>query len=154
MLLNTAQLVILFFGHRPQEQVETRLFFLQRKNFCRAVTGASTRGRTVTSDLDRGSGKTQQVFTKAHSGLRPGDERRRTITLGRYTRLKSAENKFACSDFTTHSKTSYRVYHIEMDETKWLWGREKFIILLNYGAQWLWEIWTFEFQPPVFKKLT
>ena len=37
MLLNTAQLLILLFGHRPQEQVETRLFFLQRKNFCRAV---------------------------------------------------------------------------------------------------------------------
>ena len=28
----------------------------------------------------------------------------------------------------------YRVYHIEMDETKWLWGVEGEIILLNYGA--------------------
>ena len=47
----------------------------------------------------------------------------------------------------------YRVYHIEMDETKWLSGIERSIILLHYGAQWLWEIWTFEFQPSVFKKL-
>ena len=28
----------------------------------------------------------------------------------------------------------YRVYHIEMDETKWLWGVEGSIILLNYGT--------------------
>ena len=28
----------------------------------------------------------------------------------------------------------YRVYHIEMDETKWLWRVEESIILLNYGA--------------------
>ena len=82
----------------------------------------------------------------------------------------------------------YRVYHIEMDETKWLWGIEGPIILLNYGAQctevrfasflsggfitmvvinpperkvtkctsvqWLQEIWTFEFHPWVFEKLT
>ena len=48
----------------------------------------------------------------------------------------------------------YKVYHIEMDETKWFLGIERSIILLNYGAQWLWEIWTFESQPPVFKKLT
>ena len=27
-----------------------------------------------------------------------------------------------------------RVYHIEMDETKWLWGVEGSIILLNYGS--------------------
>ena len=29
---------------------------------------------------------------------------------------------------------TYRVYHIEMDETKWLWGVEGSIILLNHGA--------------------
>ena len=28
----------------------------------------------------------------------------------------------------------YRVYHIEMVVTKWLWGVEESIILLNYGA--------------------
>ena len=28
----------------------------------------------------------------------------------------------------------YRVYHIEMDETKWLRGVERLIILLNYSA--------------------
>ena len=27
-------------------------------------------------------------------------------------------------------------------------------MLLNYGEKWLQEIWTFEFHPPVFKKLT
>ena len=29
-------------------------------------------------------------------------------------------------------KVAYRVYHIEMDETKWLRGVEELIILLNY----------------------
>ena len=28
----------------------------------------------------------------------------------------------------------YRVYHIEMDETKWLWRVEESMILLNYGG--------------------
>ena len=27
-------------------------------------------------------------------------------------------------------------------------------ILLNYGAKWLQEVWTFEFHQPVFKKVT
>ena len=35
---------------------------------------------------------------------------------------------------TEYSVHKYRVYHIEMDETKWLWGVEGSIILLNYGA--------------------
>ena len=48
----------------------------------------------------------------------------------------------------------YRVYHIEMVETKWLWGLEESIILLNYDAQWLQEVWTFEFYQPVFIKVT
>ena len=41
-----------------------------------------------------------------------------------------------------------------MDETKWLWGVEGSIILLNYGAYWLQEIWTFEFHgsPSDFQK--
>ena len=55
----------------------------------------------------------------------------------------------------SHSRpVTYRVFHIEMDETKWLWGIERSIILLNLGAQWLQEIWTFEFHPPIFKELT
>ena len=29
---------------------------------------------------------------------------------------------------------TYRVYHIELVKTKWLWGVEGSIILLNYGA--------------------
>ena len=56
--------------------------------------------------------------------------------------------------YASNTQLKYRVYHIEMDETKWLWGIERSIILLNYGAQWIWEIWTFEFHPSVFKKLT
>ena len=28
----------------------------------------------------------------------------------------------------------YRVYHIEMDKTKWLGGAERLTILLKYGA--------------------
>jgi hypothetical protein len=43
----------------------------------------------------------------------------------------------------------YSVYHIEIEETKWLGGVERSIILLNYGAYWLREI-----HPPVFKKVT
>ena len=34
----------------------------------------------------------------------------------------------------TYDLSLYRVYHIEMDETKWLWGVEGPIILLNYGT--------------------
>ena len=48
---------------------------------------------------------------------------------------------------------TYRVYHIELVVTKWLWGVEGSIILLNYGAQWLPEIWKFEFYQPVFKRV-
>ena len=33
----------------------------------------------------------------------------------------------------------YRVSHIEMNETKWLWGVKKSIILLDYGPNWLQE---------------
>jgi hypothetical protein len=51
-------------------------------------------------------------------------------------------------------KNIYRVYHIELVQTKWLWGVEGSIILLNYGASWLQEIWKFEFHQPVFKKVT
>ena len=32
------------------------------------------------------------------------------------------------------SNRNYRVYHIEMDETKGLWGVDESSILLNYGA--------------------
>ena len=101
--------------------------------------------------FDWGSGKTQQVFTKskAHCGLRPGNEHP-ALPHWDYKGLKSDKNKLTWSDFTTYSKTIYRVYHIEMDKTKWLWGIERSIILLNYGAQWLQEIWTFEFHSPVF----
>ena len=46
-----------------------------------------------------------------------------------------------------------RVYHIEMDKTKWLKRVERPIVLLNYGAWWLQEDFlTFEFYQPVFKK--
>ena len=48
----------------------------------------------------------------------------------------------------------YRVYHNEMVETKWLWGVEGSITLLNYGVQWLQEDCTFVFYQPVFKKMT
>ena len=41
--------------------------------------------------------------------------------------------------------TYYRVYHIEMDETKWLWGVEGLILLLNYGVSWFQEVCKFEF---------
>ena len=56
--------------------------------------------------------------------------------------VKSSTSKATPS--ATHSfKRSYRVYHSEMDETKWPWGIERSIVLFNYGAQWLQEIWTF-----------
>ena len=63
---------------------------------------------------------------------------------------------FLCTKPELHTAniSTYRVYHIEMDETKWLRGIERSIILLNYGAQWLREIWTFEFHPQAFKKVT
>ena len=47
--------------------------------------------------------------------------------------------------FSEYMNFTYRVYHIEMDEIKWLLGIEQSIILLDYGAQWLQEVWTFEF---------
>ena len=31
---------------------------------------------------------------------------------------------------------------------------ERLIVLLSDGTQWLQKIWTFEFHPPVFKKVT
>ena len=31
-------------------------------------------------------------------------------------------------------KSKYKVYHIEMDETKWLWRVERSIILMTYGT--------------------
>ena len=48
----------------------------------------------------------------------------------------------------------YRVFHIEMYETKWLLGVEGAMILLNFGAYELKEVCTFEFHQPVFKKVT
>ena len=45
---------------------------------------------------------------------------------------KMAKN---CSNFLWHIIwVYYRVYHIELVQTKWLWGVEGSIILLNYGV--------------------
>ena len=49
---------------------------------------------------------------------------------------------------------TYRVSHIETNDSKWLWEVEGSIIFLNYGAQWLQEDCTFVFYQPVFKKMT
>ena len=51
-------------------------------------------------------------------------------------------------------KTNYRVSHSEVYKVNQLWGVEGPIILLNYGAQWLQEVWTFVFYQSVFKKMT
>jgi hypothetical protein len=37
--------------------------------------------------------------------------------------------------------------------TKWPWGVEESMILLNYGAVWLQGVWKFEFHWPVFEKV-
>jgi len=54
--------------------------------------------------------------------------------------------------FENHVK--YRVSHIEMVETKWLWGVAELRILINYGAQGLQEAMIFVFHQPAFKKVT
>ena len=50
--------------------------------------------------------------------------------------------------------TSYRVSHSEECKVNQLWGIERSIILLNYGAKWLQELINFEFHESVFKKVT
>ena len=49
---------------------------------------------------------------------------------------------------------SYRVSHIETCFLNWLWGVEGPIMLSNYCAWWLQEVWTFEFITLVYKKVT
>ena len=43
---------------------------------------------------------------------------------------------------------------IETYDLKWLFVVERSINFLNYGALWLQEVWRFEFQHPLFKKVT
>ena len=49
---------------------------------------------------------------------------------------------------------TYRVSHIEVCKVNQLWGIEESIVLLNHDAQWVQEVWKFEFYQPVFKKVT
>ena len=51
------------------------------------------------------------------------------------------------------SPKKYRVSNIEVCKVNQLWGVEGSIFLLNYGAQWLQEVWTFVFHQPIFKKI-
>ena len=46
------------------------------------------------------------------------------------------------------------VSHIETCFLNWLWGVEEPIILLDYYAYWLQEVWTFEFYQSISKKVT
>ena len=52
------------------------------------------------------------------------------------------------------SNSKYRVSHSETSKTKWLCGVEGSTFFLKYGFQQLHEQWTFQFHPPVFKKVT
>ena len=62
---------------------------------------------------------------------------------------------FATHSFTysgTYKNPIYRVSHIEMVGTKWLWGVVELIILITYSSLWFLEVWIFECHQPFFKK--
>ena len=102
----------------------------------------SSKMRILTSSSD--------VFTNYNPQSFP------TLTVEKENKLLICSKKNSLSfpvEKRNHDTYIYWVYHIEMDETKWLWVIERSIISLNYGAQWLQEIWIFEFHPPVIKKL-
>ena len=54
--------------------------------------------------------------------------------ISKFRASRKKTKQFKENQYNQDIPTNFRVYHIEMDETKWLWWIEGSIILLNYGA--------------------